>query len=130
MGLVMGITTVSATITNVDDRTKTATGKFLVDTGAGYTVVPQQMVKKLGIRPTTRQEFSLADGTTVSRKLGYAFIKVDFSDQKKGIREAPSMVVIGEKSDDALFGTLTLEQMGLLVDPFKRTLRPMKLMLG
>lgn len=126
----MGMTTVRATITNIDDRTKTVTGKFLVDTGAGYTVIPLEMVKRLGIKPTAKQEFSLADGTSIFRKLGYALIKVDFTDQKRGIKEAPATVVIGEKDDDALFGTLTLEQMGLLVDPFKRTLRPMKLMLA
>lgn len=126
----MGMTTVRATITNIDDRTKTVTGKFLVDTGASYTVLPEDMAKQADIRPTKVQEFSLADGTSVERKMGYALIKVDLTKEEAGVQQAPSMVVIGEKDDDALFGTLTLEQMGLLVDPFKRTLRPMKLMLA
>lgn len=126
----MGMTNVNATIINIHHPTKNVSGKFLVDTGAGYTVLPELMVKKIGIKPVKVQEFSLADGTTVKRKMGYALIRVDLTKEGAGVQEAPSMVVIGEKDDDALFGALTLEQMGLLVDPFKRTLRPMKLMLA
>ena len=39
-------------------------------------------------------------------------------------------VVIGQKDDSPLLGVVTLEGMGLMVDPFKRKLRPMRLMLA
>jgi len=126
----MGLTNISATITNLDDRRKQASGEFLVDTGAGYTVIPYSMVKKLNLKPTKKQIFSLADGTTVTRNMGYALIKVDFTNQKAGVQEAPSAVVLGQPNDSALLGVITLENMGLIVDPFKRELRPMKLMLA
>jgi hypothetical protein len=48
----------------------------------------------------------------------------------EGQQKAPSTVVLGKKGDSALLGAITLENMGLMVDPFNRKLRPMKLMLG
>ena len=119
----MGITNIEATISNIKSPSKKVTDEYLVDTGAGYTVVPHAAVKKLGLKPTRTQKFSLADGTTVERSLGYAMVKIDGS-------EAPSTVVLGEKGDSALLGAITLENMGLMIDPFKRKLLPMRLMLA
>jgi hypothetical protein len=62
--------------------------------------------------------------------MGYAFIELDLTDQKASIQKTPTMVVIGQKGDTALLGTATLKNGGLLVDPFRRTLRRMKLMLA
>ena len=119
----MGITNVTATLTNIDNPGKQADGEFLVDTGAGYTVVPYRMHKLLKLIPHKKQTFSLADGTTVKRDLSYAMIEIDG-------QKAPSTVVLGQRGDNALLGVVTLENMGLMVDPFKRTLRPMKLLLA
>lgn len=95
----------------------------MVDTGAAYTVVPYAMNKKLMLKPTKKQRFSLADGTVVERELSFAMVEID------GER-APSTVVLGKRGDSALIGVITLENMGLMVDPFKRKLKPMRLMLG
>ena len=119
----MGITTVSATISNLDHPRKKISDTFIVDTGAAYTVLPEKLAIRLGITPVKTQAFSLADGTSVTRKLGFALVEVDGE-------KAPSTVVIGEKDDSPLLGVITLENMGLMVDPFKRVLRPMKLMLA
>jgi len=59
----------------------------------------------------------------VQRKLSSAIVKIDGN-------EAASTVVIGQKDDSPLLGVVTLEGMGLMVDPFKRKLRPMRLMLA
>jgi len=118
----MGITKVALTITDLSGKKK-IDGEFLVDTGAAYTVIPKDMANKLGLKGTRTQKFSLADGTTVQRKLSSAIVKIDG-------REAASTVVIGQKDDSALLGVVTLEGMGLMVDPFKRKLRPMRLMLA
>lgn len=45
-------------------------------------------------------------------------------------QNSPSTVVLGEKNDSALIGVVTLGGMGLMVDPFKRKLIPMRLMLA
>ncbi|MBI2405094.1 aspartyl protease family protein [Candidatus Gottesmanbacteria bacterium] len=119
----MGITTISAKISSVKEPQKQIVEKCMVDTGAAYTVVPYASAKKLGLKAVKTQEFVLVDGTSVKRKLGHAFVEID------GDR-APSTVVIGEKGDFALIGVVTLENMGLMVDPFKRKLRPMRLILS
>ena len=119
----MGITTIFTTISNLQDPKKKVSGKFLVDTGAAYTVVPKDMAEKLSLKPTKTQEFTLADGTSVKRKLSHAMVEINGD-------KAPSTVVIGERDDSPLIGVVTLEGMGLMVDPFKRKLRPMRLMLA
>src|SRR3989344_2139575 len=97
----MGIVYIKATIRNLRDERKKAESEFLVDTGAQYI---------------------LADGEVVKRKLADAYIQIDG-------REGSTTVILGEKKDSALLGTITLEQMGLIVDPFSRELRPIKAML-
>ena len=118
----MGIITISTTITDLTGKRKVS-GEFLVDTGAAYTVLPKNMAEKLGLKSQKTQKFSLADGSIVQRKLSSAIVKIDG-------QEAASTVVIGQKDDSPLIGVITLENMGLMVDPFKRKLIPMKLMLG
>lgn len=111
----MGMTDVKLQIRSLKNPKKRVIDKFLVDSGAFYTVLPQKIVEKLGVKPDYEQEFSLADGTAIKRKIGSAFIK--FQD-----KEMASPVVLGEKDDTALMGTLTLESFGLILDPFKRKL--------
>jgi len=82
-----------------------------------------KMNKQLDLKPTKTPKITLADGTTVEQDLSFAMIKLDG-------QKAPSTVVIGKRGDSALIGVITLENMGLLIDPLKRILRPMKLMLG
>ena len=84
----MGVTTIQTIITNLEGNKK-VTGEFLVDTGTAYTVVPKKMAESLGLKPIKSQKFSLADGTTVQRKLGSAIVKIDGN-------EAASTVVIGQ----------------------------------
>lgn len=119
----MGITNVKLTLKNPRYPSKKVEGNFLVDTGAHYTVLPQALVKKLDLRPSYHQEFSLADGKIIRRPVGGAIIKFEG-------KELPLPVVLGEKDDDALLGVTTLEGFGLMIDPFKRKIYHSKLMLG
>jgi len=41
-----------------------------------------------------------------------------------------SPVIFGEKGDSTLLGTVTLESLGLALDPLKRVLRPLPMVLG
>jgi predicted aspartyl protease len=43
---------------------------FLLDSGAVYSLVPADILRKLGLRPYRQVTFSLADGRTVRRKVG------------------------------------------------------------
>lgn len=117
----MGLTTVTLTITNPENK-KTLTEEFIVDSGAFYTVLPRRMVEELGLKPNFRQEFTLADGTKITRPVGSAYIT--FQGKKTA-----SPVVLGKNGDSALLGILTLEALGLILNPFERKLHPARLML-
>lgn len=88
-----------------------------------YSLVPQRTLARLGIRPTYTRSFTLADGTQIKRRLGHALFNY------KGVK-APSPVIFGEEGDSPLFGIITLETLGLMLDPFRRELRPMRMILA
>ena len=119
----MGMTRVTLIIKNPSNPQKKAEAKFLVDSGAHYTVIPFSIVKELNLKPVFEQEFSLADGRIVKRKIGAAIIGFEG-------KELPMPVVLGEKGDEGLLGVLTLENFGLMLDPFNRRLYKVKLMLA
>ncbi len=111
----MGTTTVSLKVINPRNPAKVFEGDFLVDSGAAYTVVPEKVLKKLGIEPKWEEKFSLADGRIIKRKVGSAFYEYEG-------RESAAPVLFGEKDDNLLLGTFTLEALGLTLDPLKRKL--------
>src|SRR5437667_9926493 len=76
--------------------------EFLVDSGAIYSLVPGQILRKLGLRPYRSVTFALADGTKIKRKVGDAYFELD------GHR-GPAPVIFGEKGDEPLLGVTTLE---------------------
>ncbi|HEV2382988.1 MAG TPA: hypothetical protein VG206_24745, partial [Terriglobia bacterium] len=44
--------------------------------------------------------------------------------------EGASPVIFGEEDDSVLLGSVSLEALGLILDPFKRQLRPLPAMLA
>ena len=99
------------------------TVRFLIDSGAAYSVLPWRVWRALGLKPKRRLEFTLADGTIIRRRLSdcrFTYQDID----------VPGPVVLGERNDAALLGVLTLEGLGLVLNPFERTLKPMRLMLA
>lgn len=119
----MGLTHIKARIANPARPNRKARVTFLVDSGAVYSVVPAAVLRRLGIRPHSARSFILADGTEIRRQIGDATF---FIDRHRGA----SPVIFGEKGDSALLGTVSLESLGLLLDPMKRVLRPLPLVLG
>ena len=114
----MGITTIKAKVFNPADESRTAEIQFTVDSGAGYSVVPGTVLHDLGIEPRTTQEFFLANGDCVVRRMGLAHFEY-----LGKLSAAP--VIFGEEGDAALMGATTLEGFGFILDPFRRELRPM-----
>lgn len=96
---------------------------FLIDSGAVYSVVPTPLLEALGLQSLTRDEFRLADGSTIVRKKGVALFKY-------GERIGGGDVVFGEEGDATLLGALTLEALGLALDPLRRELRPLPMILA
>jgi predicted aspartyl protease len=96
---------------------------MLADSGARYSVVPAAVLARLGIRPERTETFTLADGTSIRRRLGIARFEL-------GGRRAASTVIFGKAGDSALLGVVTLEELGLMIDPLRRRLRPLHPRLG
>jgi len=96
--------------------------RFLVDSGASYSLLPKPVWRKLGLKPKRKMSFMLADGTSVERSISEAFFRLSQS-------EAHSPVILGEEGDKALLGVVTLENLGLVLNPFNRTLNPMRMLL-
>ncbi len=99
------------------------TVRFLFDSGAAYSVIPWRVWHRLGLKPKRTLEFVLADRTPIQRKVSECRFTL------AGV-DAVSPVVLGERNDEALLGTVTLENLGLVLNPFERTLRPMRMMLA
>jgi clan AA aspartic protease len=97
--------------------------RFLVDSGATYSVLPAKVWRALRLKPKREMVFTLADGTEIRRKVSECLVRLNHD-------EGHTPVVLGEGSDEALLGVVTLENLGLVLNPFDRTLRPMRAMLA
>ena len=119
----MSLTFLEIEVGNPANPQKTQSLEFLVDSGAIYSVVPAPVLKKLGIKPLTKEEFILANGEKVVRKKGGAFFRYG---EKVGVAD----VIFGEEGDSILLGSFTLEALGLMLDPLRRELKPLPMMLA
>lgn len=119
----MALTHVRARIANAARPSKTIQLRFLVDSGAVYSVVPAATLGRLGIRPHSTRTFILTVGSEVTRDIGDAIFII-------GGSRGASPVIFGEKGDSILLGSVSLESLGLILDPLKRVLRPLPMVLG
>lgn len=109
----MGLTYAYLLIAPKRNSKKQARVRFLIDSGADYSVVPQEELLQLGIHPHRQVEVSLADGSVYNRQAGDAYFEYQGE-------SAPSPVIFGEEGDTPLLGAVTLETLGFLLDPLKR----------
>ena len=93
----------------------------IVDTGAGYSVMPASLLESLGLEPVEREEFMLANGEVRVYAVGEARFRIDG-------RERTTPVVFG---DDGVFllGAVTLQNFGLVDDTTQHRLVPARLLL-
>lgn len=117
----MGITFLKVKVANPERLKKSQVCEFLVDSGAVYSVVPGSVLKKLGIKPTSSQEFILANGEVIKRAVGNAYF--EYLDK---IRAAP--VIFGDEGV-FLLGATTIEALGMILDPIRRELKPLPMLL-
>jgi hypothetical protein len=69
------------------------------------------------------QQFRLADGSKIVRKKGGAVFRY-------GDRIGVADVIFGEDGDSLLLGAFTLEALGLSLDPLRRELKPLPMILA
>jgi predicted aspartyl protease len=99
------------------------TVRFLVDSGAKYSLLPPAVWQAIGLAPRRRVTFVLADGTEIERGVSECHIALPQG-------EGHSPVILGEPDDEALLGVVTLEILGLVLHPFSRTLQPARMLLA
>ena len=96
--------------------------ELLVDTGALYSMVPESVLRELGVEPRVRVEFELADGSRMQRNVGE--VRFHFNGES-----AVSRVIFGDETDAGVLGVVTLEELGLEVDPVNKQLRPARMIM-
>jgi len=119
----MGLTVLRVKVGNPAKPKVLQEVEFRVDSGAIYSVVPSAVLRKLGIKPLVTQEFRLADGSTIKRRKGAALFR--YKDKIGG-----ADVIFGEEGDYPLIGSLTLASFGLALDPLRRELKPLPMVLA
>jgi predicted aspartyl protease len=112
---------IQGTVTGANAKSRTV--KFLIDSGAVYSLLPTDVWQELQLKPKRKLTFTLADGTEIERNVSECHFSLSNAD-------GHSPVILGEPGDDALVGAVTLETLGLVLNPFNRTLQPMLMRLG
>jgi clan AA aspartic protease len=118
----MGMTTVDIEVANPATPADAEQVRFLVDSGATCSVVPEALLRRLGINPLTDQTFRLAEGRTIRRRKGVAVFRY-------GSRIGGANLIFGEEGDSNLLGAFTLEALGLSLDPLTRELNELPMLL-
>jgi predicted aspartyl protease len=119
----MGITETTVRLRNPGARDRWVEVDLIVESGAIFSVVPAKLLQRIGVAPESTESFDLADGRPVRREIGNVLYEIDGC-----TRAAP--VVFGRRGDAALLGAVTLEALGLRLDPLRRQLRPLRLMIA
>jgi len=115
----MAITFLDVTVSNPEQPEKANVFQFLVDSGAVYSVVPEDDLRELGLAPTSTETFVLANGERIEMPVGNAYFEYEGK-----TRAAP--VVFGD-AGIYLLGATTLESLGMILDPIHRELKPLPL---
>ena len=111
----MGAFHVGCRLENHIDRKQAVTvPRALVDTGGEYTWIPSRTLEKIGVNREKKDlQFTMANGQTITRSVGFAILRVEsfFTIDE---------VVFAEPGDMTLLGARTLE--GLSLVPRKKKL--------
>ena len=117
----MGRVDVTVQISNLDGS-QTREVEAMVDTGSTYTFVPASMLRDLGVVPTRRSRFRLANGGIVEYERGEARVRLN------GFA-VTTEIIFGDEDAAPLLGVVVLEQLELAVDPVGGKLIPLELTL-
>jgi predicted aspartyl protease len=119
----MGMTEVRVRVLNLTDERRFADVDMVVDSGAIYSVVPASILRGIGVVPRETKVFELANGGSVQREVGNVIYEI-------GGSSGAAPVIFGRRGDSSLLGVVTLEALGLRLDPLKRRLHPLRLMIA
>jgi clan AA aspartic protease len=121
----MGMFQVNVRVINPGDTTRFFDEKFWVDTGALYTLVPEDRLEQIGIAHLRGRELVLADGRRERRFLGEAVLRIAELDEA-----LTCPVVFGSPHSLYLLGATVLEIFGVQADPTTHQLKPIAAIIG
>ncbi|MDA4111747.1 MAG: hypothetical protein OK439_04360 [Thaumarchaeota archaeon] len=98
-------------ICNSQDPTKCVGDiEAIVDSSSFSTWIPKKIAQQVELRELGIRRFKTISGEIVERPYGAAVCSVDGA---SGVSE----VVFGEESDATVLGALTMEELGIKIDP-------------
>jgi predicted aspartyl protease len=121
--LLHGTDVVDVLVASVAEPEGSESVTCLVDAGAPISIVPSDLLHKLGVRPLQTQDFILANGQKITREKGTALFKY-------GERIGGTDLVSGQPGDANILGVITLESLLLGLNPVTRELYDIPAILG
>lgn len=118
----MGFTYVKVRVANPLVLEKFEEVDLLVDSGAIFTSISRDILKRLGLEPVDREKLRVYGGAVVEREIGWALIEY-------GGKRRVVPVIFGEKEDIQVLGATGLESLGYQVDPVTKRLKPVELLM-
>jgi predicted aspartyl protease len=82
----------------------------IADSGSFNTWIPRREAERIGLKELGRKKFKTINGQIVERAYGAGVCTVDGA---SGVSE----IVFGEPSDATVLGALTMEELGIKIDP-------------
>ena len=99
--------------------------EFWVDTGALYSFVPEDYLKRIDIETSAIRNLVLADGRKQARQLGFCNFQIE------GLEgDIPCPVIFAPQGSLLLLGATALENFGVEVDPINKKLKPILAVMG
>jgi len=117
----LGYVKVKTKIWNVKNPKLAKKLELLADPEAVYTVLPKSLLKELKVEVVGKRKFRLANNEVVEKEVGIIGVEVN------GLI-THTLTVFGDENI-FLLGVVTLEELGLQVDPVKGKLKPLELLL-
>ena len=121
----MGMFTVRVHVSNPAAPERRFAADFWVDTGALYSLVPEDRLRQIGVEPLHTRLLILADGRRTQRPFGEARFTID------DLAETMTCpVVFGPPDALYLLGATALETFGVDADPTTKKLKPISAIIG
>ena len=121
----MGMFKVRAKVSNPADPERFFEEDFWVDTGAFHSLIPEDRLLGIDIKPVHTRECTLADGRRDRRLEGEALFTIP------DLKETHTCsVIFGPKGSLCLLGATTLENFVVEADPANGRLKPIAMIIG
>ena len=112
----MGLTHVTVSLKALQNGGEAFEADFLVDTRATDSLAPGSQLRRVGVQAAGTTVYELADGSMQEYEFG--LVEIRFMGEVTAGR-----VIFGLDTAEPLLGVITLESVGITIDPANRTLK-------